>query len=125
MIAILQSVKYIRSTIIRKAHLLEIQLDSGSYLSINRNFIKILLYYKKFISFELLNNLEIGAVFAKIGNYWQRIAKINLSDSGQLTTINEKILEMCNHFKLNSFKDGEKNNFKLFQKLHGRLNCKN
>jgi hypothetical protein len=122
MIVILQSIKYPWNTIIRKSHPCEKQFDSDSHLLIKRRSIKILLRNKKLVLVELLNDLGMGAVFARIRMSPQSLSSINRLESGQLNRIKEKSLEIYHHFKLKSFKYDQKNDFRLFQELHGRLN---
>jgi hypothetical protein len=99
----------------------EDQFVSGAQMLFNKKSVEILLRNKKSIPVELLNDLGLGVAFARIGIRPQNLSTLNLSDSNQLKEINQKELETYHHFRLKSFKDGKRNDVRLFHELHGRL----
>lgn len=99
----------------------EKQFVSGAHMLFNRKSVEILLRNRKFVPVELLNDLGMGVAFARLGIRPQRLVTMNLSDSDQLNRIKQKDLETYHHFRLKSFKNGKRNDVKLFHELHGRL----
>ncbi len=99
----------------------EIQFVSGAHMLFNRKSVEILLRNRKFVPVELLNDLGVGVAFARIGIRPQRMVTKNISDSDQINRIKQEDLETFHHFRLKSFKDGKRNDVRLFHELHGRL----
>jgi len=99
----------------------EKQFVSGAQMLFNKKSAEILLRNRKFIPVELLNDLGTGVAFARIGIRPQKLVSMNISDSDQLNRIKQKDLESYHHFRLKSFKNGKRNDVRLFHELHGRL----